>query len=101
MPVAWSGEGCSLHKVTRLDMSVVKPNIGESTMSDDIRKEQQLTLAELCQAIDDGRVDYTLRDGCYQVRPAAARRLRLDIDPALVDVLSSAARQASNLEFTA
>lgn len=87
--------------VARLDTSFAKPNIGESTMSDDIRTEQQLTLAELCQAIDDGRVDYTLCDGCYQVKPTAARRLQLDIDSAILDVLSGAARQTSDMEYTA
>jgi hypothetical protein len=38
--------------------------------------EQQMTLAELCQAIEEGRVPYTIGDGHYQVRAADLRRMR-------------------------
>lgn len=49
-------------------------------MAEDARDEASLTLAELCQAISEGRVGYTVRDGCYQVKRTDARRLALDLD---------------------
>lgn len=38
--------------------------------------EQQMTLAELCQAIEERRLPYTLRDGHYEVRAVDLRRQR-------------------------
>ena len=38
--------------------------------------QQQMTLAELCQAIEEGRVPYTIGDGHYQVRASDLRRMR-------------------------
>lgn len=70
-------------------------------MTDDTRIDQQLTLADLCQAIEDGRVDYTLREGCYQVKRTAARRLQFDMDSALLDILAGAARESSGIEYSA
>ena len=70
-------------------------------MTDNTPTEQQLTVADLCQAIEDGRVDYTLRDGCYQVKRTAARRLRLDIDSAMLDILAGASREAPGMEYSA
>lgn len=55
-------------------------------MAEDTRADTntKLTLGELCEAIVEGRVDYTVRDGCYQVKPGDARRLSLDMgDPQL------------------
>lgn len=70
-------------------------------MTDDTRKDQQLTLADLCQALEDGRVDYTLRDGCYQVKPTAVRRLRLDLDTTMLDILPGASGEAPGMECSA
>ena len=52
-------------------------------MAEDTRAEtnMKLTIGELCEAIAEGRVDYTVRDGCYQVKPSDARRLSLDLPP--------------------
>ena len=36
----------------------------------------QMTLAELCQAIEEGRLPYAISDGHYEVRAADLRRLR-------------------------
>lgn len=55
-------------------------------MVEDTRADAKLTLAELCEAIAEGRVGYTLHDGCYQVKPTDARRLRLDLDDPLLDL---------------
>lgn len=55
-------------------------------MAEDTRADTRLTLAELCAAIAEGRVGYTVRDGCYQVKPTDARRLRLDLDDPLLDL---------------
>lgn len=69
-------------------------------MAEDARNEASLTLAELCQAIAEGRVGYTVRDGCYQVKRTDARRLALDLDlppldfsmrPGLFDALADEA----------
>lgn len=49
-------------------------------MAEDTRSDSNMTLAELCQAIAAGRVGYTLRDGCYQVKCTDARRLALNLD---------------------
>ncbi len=70
-------------------------------MTDDTRKDQQLTLADLCQAIEDGRLDYTLREGCYQVKRNAARRLRGDVDSAILDILAGASRENSDIGYSA
>lgn len=70
-------------------------------ITDNTPTEQQLTVADLCQAIEDGRVDYTLRDGCYQVRRTAARRLRLDMDSAMLDILAGASLEAPGIEYSA
>lgn len=58
-------------------------------MAEDTRADTntKLTLGELCEAIVEGRVDYTVRDGCYQVKPSDARRLSLDLDDPLLDLL--------------
>jgi hypothetical protein len=55
-------------------------------MAEDTRVETKLTVAELCEAIAEGRVGYTVRDGCYQVKSSDARRLRLDLDDPLLDL---------------
>lgn len=69
--------------------------------TDNTPTEQQLTVADLCQAIEDGRVDYTLRDGCYQVKHTAARRLRLDMDSSMLDILAGTSREAPGMEYSA
>lgn len=38
--------------------------------------EHQMTLAELCGAIEEGSLPYILSDGEYEVRAADVRRLR-------------------------
>lgn len=45
-------------------------------MATDTRKDQQLTLADLCEAIAEGEVPFTLSDGAYQVSRRELRRLR-------------------------
>jgi len=45
-------------------------------MATDARADKQLTIADLCQAIADDEVSYTLRDGEYEVSGLALRRLR-------------------------
>ncbi len=45
-------------------------------MATDTRKDQQLTLADLCEAIAEGQVPFTLSDGAYQVSRRELRRLR-------------------------
>jgi hypothetical protein len=45
-------------------------------MATDTRKGKSLTLADLCQAIADGRLCYTLRDGEYEVSALDLRRFR-------------------------
>lgn len=55
-------------------------------MAEDTRADAKLTLAELCEAIAEGRVGYTVHDGCYQVKPTDVRRLRLDMDDPLLDL---------------
>jgi hypothetical protein len=45
-------------------------------MATDTRADKQLTIADLCQAIAEDEVAYTLRDGEYQVSGAELRRLR-------------------------
>jgi hypothetical protein len=45
-------------------------------MATDTRKDQQLTLADLCEAIADGQLPFTLSDGAYQVSQRELRRLR-------------------------
>ncbi|MGH2515546.1 MAG: hypothetical protein ACRDHP_07805 [Ktedonobacterales bacterium] len=57
-------------------------------MAEDTRADAKLTLAELCEAIAEGKVGYTVHDGCYQVKPTDARRLRLDQDDPLLDLWS-------------
>lgn len=37
--------------------------------------EPQMTLAELCQAIEERRLPYTISDGHYEVRATDLRRL--------------------------
>lgn len=49
-------------------------------MAEDTRIDARLTFADLCQAIAAGRIDYTVRDGCYLVKHADSRRLALDLD---------------------
>lgn len=50
-------------------------------MAEDTRADvEKLTLAELCAAIAEGRVSYTLHDGCYRVTRRDVSRLRLDLD---------------------
>ncbi|HLZ22689.1 MAG TPA: hypothetical protein VKQ30_11260 [Ktedonobacterales bacterium] len=49
-------------------------------MAEDTCAEPKLTLAELCTAIAEGRVDYTLRNGCYQMWRRDVQRLRLDLE---------------------
>lgn len=70
-------------------------------MTDDTRTDHKLTFADLCQAIEDGRVDYTRRNGCYQVKRTSVRRLQLDIDSAILDILAGASRDTSSIEYTA
>ena len=70
-------------------------------MTEVTRNDQQLTLGDLCQAIEDGRVDYTVREGCYQVKRTAARRLQLDVDSAILDILAGAAHDNSGIEYSA
>jgi hypothetical protein len=43
-------------------------------MATDTRKDQQLTLADLCEAIAEGQVPFTLSDGAYQVSHRELRR---------------------------
>ncbi len=45
-------------------------------MATGTRKDQQLTLADLCEAISEGQVPFTLSDGAYQVSRRELRRLR-------------------------
>lgn len=45
-------------------------------MATDTRKDQQLTLADLCEAIAEGQLPFTLSDGAYQVSHRELRRLR-------------------------
>ncbi len=40
------------------------------------KRERRMTLAELCQAIEEGGLPYSIRDGHYEVRAADVRRLR-------------------------
>lgn len=49
------------------------------------KAERQMTYAELCQAIEEGRLSYTIRDGHYEVRAADVRRPRLAL-PDLTDI---------------
>jgi hypothetical protein len=54
---------------------------GEWIMSTDTRRtescrERRMTLADLCQAIAEGRVPYTVRDGQYQIKRSDLRRSR-------------------------
>lgn len=37
--------------------------------------ERQMTYGELCRAIEEGRLPYTIRDGHYELRASDARRL--------------------------
>lgn len=39
-------------------------------------REHQMTYADLCRAIEDGRLPFTIRDGHYEVRTSDVRRLR-------------------------
>jgi hypothetical protein len=39
------------------------------------KHQRQLTLAELCQAIADGKIPYTMSDGHYELHAADVRRL--------------------------
>lgn len=48
--------------------------------ADEHRKKQRLTLADLCQAIEEGQIQYTLNDGQYEVTGSDLRRLREDAD---------------------
>lgn len=57
--------------------------MAEDTCADTNAK---LTIGELCEAIAEGRVDFTVRDGCYQVKPGDARRLSLALDDPLLDL---------------
>lgn len=45
-------------------------------MATGTRKDQQLTLADLCEAIVEGQLPFTLSDGAYQVSRRELRRLR-------------------------
>ena len=45
-------------------------------MASDTRKQQHLTMADLCQAIAAGQVQYSVKDGHYQVTRGELRRLR-------------------------
>lgn len=45
-------------------------------MSAEGKYDRQMTLAELCLAIEEGHLPYTVSDGCYEVRAADARRPR-------------------------
>jgi hypothetical protein len=47
-------------------------------MATDTRREKSLTLADLCEAIADDRLSYTLRDGEYEVSALDLRRFRRD-----------------------
>ena len=70
-------------------------------MADDFRTDHQLTVADLCQAIEDGRVDYTVREGYVQVKHSAARRLGLDVDSAILDILAGASSELTGSEYSA
>jgi hypothetical protein len=45
-------------------------------MATDTRKDESLTLADLSQAIADGRLSYALRNGEYEVSALDLRRFR-------------------------
>ena len=45
-------------------------------MAADTRKQQHLTMAEVCQAIEAGQVQYSVKDGHYQVTRGELSRLR-------------------------
>lgn len=45
-------------------------------MAAEAKYQYRVTLAELCQAIAEGRLPYTVSDGHYEVRAADVRRLR-------------------------
>ncbi|MFI5273333.1 MAG: hypothetical protein ACHQ4H_09920 [Ktedonobacterales bacterium] len=45
-------------------------------MATDTRYDYQMTLADLCQAIEDGRLRATISDGQYEVKASDVRRLR-------------------------
>lgn len=51
----------------------------ESSMATDTRAtrdSRQLTIADLCQAIESGRISYSQRDGAYEVNELDVRRFR-------------------------
>lgn len=52
-------------------------------MATDGKYEHQMTYAELCLAIEEGRLPYTLDEGDYAVRAADLRRLRPHLHSAL------------------
>ena len=45
-------------------------------MATDTRATKQLTMAELCQAIEDRDVPFTVRDGQYELSVRELRRLQ-------------------------
>ena len=45
-------------------------------MATDTRKQRHLTMANLCQAIEAGQVQYSIKDGYYQDTRGELRRLR-------------------------
>ena len=45
-------------------------------MATDTRKRQHMTMADLSQAIEAGQVQYSVKDGHYQVTRGELRRLR-------------------------
>lgn len=50
-------------------------------MATDTRAHTSLTLADLCQAIADGRLPYTIRSGQYHIKAGDARRLQTQKPP--------------------
>jgi hypothetical protein len=62
--------------------------------------DQQLTLGELCEAIADGRVEYTVEDGCYQVARRDVRRLEPKLELPLLDLLVGQEAHTQDLRWS-
>ena len=45
-------------------------------MATDIRNGKPLTIADLSQAIADGRISYSVREGAYEITALEIRRFR-------------------------